>query len=393
VSTVDPPRLARLTRARVPALYAIADADLLGLEQVPEAMAEMARRGLRWIQLRAKHAADDELARAVERAGAALSGGAVLWMNDRPDLAALYDLRGVHLGQDDLPPHAARAVVGESCWIGLSTHDLDQVAAADSDPDVDLVALGPIFPTLNKKNADPVVGLDGLRRARAATAKPLVAIGGIGPANLGSVLDAGADSAAVLGAVSSGDVGANCERLLEVAAGRSKRSGSIYLTGFMGAGKSAVGRRLAKRLGLPFVDLDQEIETRSGRTIPELFRERGEPAFRALESEILEQWSRAPATVIATGGGVVESADNLAAMLRTGRVLWLDVPFDTLLERLARGGDERPLFHNPEQARRLYESRLRAYARCDLRIRFEPGSSADQTAARVERLMAESCAT
>jgi shikimate kinase len=161
----------------------------------------------------------------------------------------------------------------------------------------------------------------------------------------------------------------------------------------MGAGKSAVGRRLAKRLGLPFVDLDQEIETRSGRTIPELFRERGEAAFRALEAEILEQWSRGEASVIATGGGVVEREANLAAMLRTGRVLWLDVPFDTLLQRLARGGDQRPLFHNPEQARRLYESRLGAYARCDLRIRFEQGSSADQTAARVERLLAASCDT
>jgi shikimate kinase len=75
-------------------------------------------------------------------------------------------------------------------------------------------------------------------------------------------------------------------------------------------------------------------------------------------------------------------------MLRSGRVLWLDVPFDTLLERLDRGGDERPLFRDPEQARRLYDSRLAAYARCDLRIGFEPHSSADQVAARVERLLA-----
>jgi thiamine-phosphate pyrophosphorylase len=385
--------LMRLSRDRVPALYAIADADLLGIDRAPEAVAEMARRGMGWIQLRAKHAADDELARTVERALASLPDGVALWMNDRPDLAALYALPGVHLGQDDLPPEAARAVVGEACWIGRSTHDLEQVAAADRDRDVDLVALGPIFTTRHKDNPDPVVGLDGLRRARGATAKPLVAIGGIGPDQLESVLDAGADSAALLGAVSQGDVGANCERLLEIAAARPPRPGSIYLTGFMGAGKTAVGRRLAARLGLPFVDLDQEIETRAGRSIPELFRERGEDAFRALESETLELQSRGSRRVIATGGGIVERAANLAAMLRTGRVLWLDVPFDTLLERLARGGEERPLFRNPEQARRLYESRLAAYGRCDLRIGFEPGGSADQTAARIQRRLAAPCDT
>jgi thiamine-phosphate pyrophosphorylase len=383
----------RLSRDRVPALYAIADADLLGIERVPEAMAEMARRGLRWIQLRAKHAADDELARAVERALSGLPDGVALWMNDRPDLAALYALPGVHLGQDDLPPEAARAAVGETCWIGRSTHDLDQVAAADRDRDVDLVALGPIFPTRHKENPDPVVGLDGLRRARGATAKPLVAIGGIGAAELASVLDAGADSAALLGAVSAGDVGANCERLLAIAGARAPRPGSLYLTGFMGAGKTAVGRRLAERLGLPFVDLDQVIEARAGRSIPDLFRERGEDAFRALETEVLEQESRGPRRVIATGGGIVERAPNLAVMLRSGRVLWLEVPFDTLLERLARGGDQRPLFRNPEQARRLYESRLAAYARCDLRIEFEPDSSADQVAARVQRRLAAPCDT
>ncbi|HVR27955.1 MAG TPA: thiamine phosphate synthase [Thermoanaerobaculia bacterium] len=383
----------RLRRDHVPALYAVADADLLGLDRLPAAVAEIARCGIEWIQLRAKHAEDDDLARVVEQALEAASAGTMLWMNDRADVAALYGLPGLHLGQEDLPPGAARAAVGESCWIGRSTHDLAQVAAAAADPEVDVIALGPVFPTRHKENPDPVVGLEGLRRARAATPKPLVAIGGVSEANLLDVLAAGADTAALLGAVCVGDLTANCDRLRALVSAHAGGGGSIYLTGFMGAGKTAVGRRLAARLGLPFLDLDHEIEAGAGRSIPDLFRERGEDAFRALESEALAAASRRPRTVVATGGGVVERESNLGVMRSSGRVVWLDVPFATLVERLARGREGRPLFRNPEQARRLYESRLAAYGKCDLRIAVEPGSSADETAARVERQLAESCGT
>ena len=159
----------------------------------------------------------------------------------------------------------------------------------------------------------------------------------------------------------------------------------IFLTGFMGAGKTAVGRRLAQRLGLPFLDLDREIETRAGRSIPELFRERGEAAFRTLEADALTAASRGERRVIATGGGIVERASNRETMRRSGRVLWLDVPFDTLLRRLAGGAADRPLFRDPDQARRLYESRLDAYRRCDLRIEVGPEDVADAVAERVER--------
>ena len=383
----------RLTRDRVPALYAIADADVLGgVGRVPDAVATMARGGVEWIQIRAKNAADDELAAAIERARGELPPSTVMWMNDRADLAALYGLPGVHVGRDDLPPRAVRKVVGDDCWVGASTHDLDQVAAAAADPDVDVVALGPIFPTRHKERPDPTVGLDGLRRARALTAKPMVAIGGVDATTFASVLEAGADSAVVLGALCVGDVAANCNQMVALARDRDRRGrGSIYMTGFMGAGKTAVGKRLAQRLGLPFVDLDREIEDRSGKTIPELFREVGEAGFRALESQVLLEHGSGARSVIATGGGVVERAPNIAAMLSTGRVLWLDVPFDTLVTRLARSKDERPLFRNPEQAQKLYESRLDAYARCDVKIAVEPGWSADHVATLAERRLRESC--
>lgn len=216
----------RVTRPGPPGdIYAIADADALASDAarervpggVPEAVGRLARAGVGWIQIRAKSLPDDELARVVEAscaAAAAEGTGAVLWIDDRADLAALFPVAGLHLGQTDLPPAAARRVVGDGVWIGRSTHDLDQVAEADADPDVDVIALGPVFSTDSKDQPDPVVGLRTLAAARAATAKPLVAIGGIGPERLGAVLEAGADTAAVIGAVCrGGDLEGNLERL------------------------------------------------------------------------------------------------------------------------------------------------------------------------------------
>ena len=214
-------------RPEAPPLYAIADLAALGGRPLPEAVAAMAGAGVRWIQLRAKprppapRLDDAELHRLVEACVAAAEGtGAELWLDDRADLAALFEVAGVQLGQRDLPPGAARKVVGEGAWIGRSTHDEEQLAAADADPDVDLIAVGPVFATTGKERPDAVVGLDFVRRARRATAKPLVAIGGIDAGNVAAVLAAGADSAAVLGAACTGDVGASCRSLLAAAGGR-----------------------------------------------------------------------------------------------------------------------------------------------------------------------------
>ena len=199
----------------VPRLYALADVGVLGLEATPEAVAKMARVGIRWIQIRAKGVAGGALFRLVEGVLEAVKDTpSRIWLDDRVDVAALVPVSGVHLGQRDLPPQQARRVLGDDPWIGFSTHDADQVAAAEADEAVDVVALGPIFETQSKERPDPVVGLDGLRRARQLTKKPLVAIGGIHRGNLSDVLAAGADSVAILGAVCRGDVVRNCEGLL-----------------------------------------------------------------------------------------------------------------------------------------------------------------------------------
>ena len=205
----------RLGRDRVPLLYAIVDAAVVGLERLPQAVAVLAAEGIRWIQLRAKHVDDLELCTLLEQslAEVAAAGRTVLWVNDRPDLAAIHGARGVHLGQEDLPPSAARNLVGEDCWIGQSTHNASQVRSAAADPAVDLIAVGPIFETQGKENPDPVVGLGLIAEARATTDKPVVAIGGIDASNVGEVLAAGADAAAMIGAFCRGDLQANCRRL------------------------------------------------------------------------------------------------------------------------------------------------------------------------------------
>lgn len=201
-----------------PRLYAIADLGVLGAAGpagLGDAVAAMAGCGVRWIQLRAKDVATDRaLVTLAEACLERLAGtGSALWLNDRADIAALLPVAGLHLGQRDLPPAAARAILGPQVAIGSSTHDAAQVRAADADPAVDAIAVGPVFATTGKKDPEPVVGLELVRRARTMTAKPLIAIGGIDADNAAAVLEAGADTVAVLGAVCRGDVAANCRRL------------------------------------------------------------------------------------------------------------------------------------------------------------------------------------
>jgi thiamine-phosphate pyrophosphorylase len=211
------------------AVYAIADAGALGAEALPAAVAEMAGAGLRWIQVRAKTLSGRGWYAALAACCRALEGSGVrLWVDDRADLASLFPVEGVHVGQRDLPPAAVRRVVGDGVRIGFSTHGEEQLAAADADPEVDVIAVGPVFPTTGKENSDPVVGVSFVRWAREHTSKPLVAIGGIDAGNLAEVLAAGADAAAVLGAVCRGgvrEIRANSRRLADAARAAGRPGG------------------------------------------------------------------------------------------------------------------------------------------------------------------------
>ncbi len=120
-----------------------------------------------------------------------------LLMNDRADLCIVAGLDGVHVGQDDLSPAGARRVIGDALWLGVSTHNPEQLRQAE-ETSADYLAIGPVFPTTSKERPDPVVGLEGVRRARAMTRKPLVAIGGITRGNAKAVIEAGADAVAVI---------------------------------------------------------------------------------------------------------------------------------------------------------------------------------------------------
>jgi thiamine-phosphate pyrophosphorylase len=122
----------------------------------------------------------------------------VRWiMNDRADLCLAAEFDGVHVGQEDLSPDSVRGIIGPERWLGVSTHNPEQLRDADL-TSADYVAIGPVFATSSKDKPDPVVGLDGVRRAWQLTRKPLVAIGGITRANAASVIEAGADSVAVI---------------------------------------------------------------------------------------------------------------------------------------------------------------------------------------------------
>lgn len=189
---------------RLPRLYAIADAACFPTTQQIVAFAgELLAGGCTLLQYRNKgRNARVILEQARElrrqcRTGVSDPHVLRLIMNDRADLCVAAEFDGVHIGQDDLSPESVRGIIGPERWLGVSTHNPEQLQEADL-TSADYIAIGPVFSTSSKEKPDPVVGLEGVRRARQLTRKPLVAIGGITRANARSVIDVGADSVAVI---------------------------------------------------------------------------------------------------------------------------------------------------------------------------------------------------
>jgi thiamine-phosphate pyrophosphorylase len=198
-------------------LYAILDAERLGGRRLEEVSEALLAAGVRLFQYRDKRGSSREMFEAVCALIPMIrEQGGLLIVNDRADVALVAGADGVHLGQDDLPPDLARRVLKPGQYLGYSTHNVQQLRQADASP-ADYLAYGPIFPTASKEAPDPTVGLDGLARARQATAKPLVAIGGITVDNARQVIENGADSVAVISALlDAPDPGARAREFLSV---------------------------------------------------------------------------------------------------------------------------------------------------------------------------------
>ena len=188
----------------VPRLYSILDADALTRAGVPLVTAARALydAGVRWVQYRDKQGSDAAVAESMRKLRVIFpEGEAVLLLNDRAHLCGQTAADGVHIGQEDMSPAEARRMVGPKRLLGVSTHNVAQLRAALATSAADYLAIGPVFATGSKKNPDPVVGLEGVRAARALTRLPLVAIGGITAENGREVIKAGADAVAVISAL------------------------------------------------------------------------------------------------------------------------------------------------------------------------------------------------
>ena len=181
----------------LPKLYVILDGAILRRPAL-QLTEQLIAAGVCLLQYRAKDApARHTLQVSSELAQFAREAGATFFVNDRPDLACLSGAHGVHVGQDDLTPEQARLLLGPDHWVGVSTHNLQQFQRAVA-TSADYVAIGPVFGTTSKANPDPVVGVDLIRQLRPLTQKPIVAIGGIRLENAAQVIQAGADSVAVI---------------------------------------------------------------------------------------------------------------------------------------------------------------------------------------------------
>lgn len=203
---------------KLPRIYPITDTGLSGLSHA-EQVSRLIAGGATLVQLRDKHAAPNNFYRSAAAAlQIAHDHDVKIIINDRVDLALALKADGVHLGQTDLHPAAARELLGPAAIIGVSTHNLVQMELAIREP-VDYVAFGPIFDTATKEAPDPGVGVNVLQRARALTPLPMVAIGGITRANAHLLFRAGADAVATIAGLLAGpdSISENFRQMLKTA--------------------------------------------------------------------------------------------------------------------------------------------------------------------------------
>jgi len=199
----------------VPRLYAILDVSCFRDDAAMFIAAdELAASDVTLIQYRNKSGNARQMLQHARDLKQSVGSRVKLIMNDRADLCLAAGFDGLHIGQDDISPDAARRIIGPDRWLGISTHNPEQIAEANRTA-ADYLAIGPVFATTSKPKPDPVVGLEGVRRARELTRKPLVAIGGITRANARSVIEAGADSVAVISDLLR-DPGKSAEAFFEV---------------------------------------------------------------------------------------------------------------------------------------------------------------------------------
>lgn len=342
----------------LPPIYPITDATR------PEPLAEQIRRlgqaGFPLVQFRGKplDPAQQWLQLREALLASATGGGwPLIVVNDRADLAVLAAGEGLcpwglHLGQEDLPPGEARRLPGlGAVHLGTSTHETGEWMGVD--PACDHAGVGPFRATATKGDHARPIGIEGLRegcgRLRALGLAP-VAIGGLGPEDLESCFQAGAESLAMVGAVAR--TGNPTELLWKAQCARWRARAplipgqGLVLLGGSGCGKSQLAELLAPKLGLPLRCLDREIALRAGRSIPELFAEQGEVAFRRLEGELLQEALRTPC-LIDGGGGLWEAPENRRLVQQSAfATLWIAERPEIAWSRV-QADPTRPLAQDP----------------------------------------------
>ena len=370
----------------LPPLYPITDASR------PESLSAQIRRlgeaGFPLVQFRGKpldgKAQWLELRAALAEA-AAHGGWPMICVNDRTDLAMLAAREGLapwglHLGQGDLPAAEAKRLPGLAlAHCGASTHEATEWEAPESASDH--AGVGPFRGTATKSDHAAPIGLEGLRQGCSALRSlgiAPIAIGGLSLVDAAACFEAGAESLAMVGeihrAADPAALGWEAQRLRWRVRPPFQRGQGIAILGGSGVGKTTLGRELAKRLALPFHDLDESIEAREGRPVSALFTTFGEDGFRALEAETLPGLLVTPA-VVALGGGAWESPANRQAVAAAGFApLWLAEPPTQAWERVGQDSN-RPLAQDRAAFMARFAARMPAWSTAPMLIPFGHRSS------------------